>query len=135
MKLVAAVLAAAGAAKDALPFVAIAISALGFYFTRKYWHESNRPIVVAFIETNTPGNLLRAYDLVVANSGNRPAANVRLEVENAMLEAALATGANASTVSSELFAAVLRCFTSEALIPVILPGSRTSNSFGITSNG
>ncbi len=68
---------------------ALVISTFSFYFSRRSWRESNRPIITTRISTNSGGNVGSTLDLIVENTGNRPAKNVRLKVDPEELNAAL----------------------------------------------
>ena len=62
-----------------LPVCAFIISLVSLYFTRLNWIQSNRPIIVAYIDVNgEPGNVNTMWDLVVSNIGNRPAVRIHL---------------------------------------------------------
>ena len=61
--------------------IAVVISFFSFYFTRRFWLESNRPIVTAEIVENDSGVDMALFDLIVHNSGSRPAINIRLSAE------------------------------------------------------
>jgi hypothetical protein len=54
------------------------LSGLSLYFTRRFWFATNRPIVCAKIMTDQSGNHNISYNLVVFNTGNRPALNIYL---------------------------------------------------------
>lgn len=105
---------------------ALAVSLLSYYFSIKSWRESNRPIVTARVSTHEGGNVGIALNIVVQNTGNRPAKNVRLAVDRSALEAALS--------SDTLREQVHRCFSDEAVIPVLENGRFVSNSFGALSD-
>ena len=52
---------------------ALIVSILSFYFSIKSWRESNRPIVSARVTSANGGEEGTALNLVVENTGNRPA--------------------------------------------------------------
>jgi hypothetical protein len=67
------------------------ISILSLYFTSRFWFATNRPIVCAKIATYSSGDLMEHYNLIIHNSGNRPATNIRLyadknDIENIILK-------------------------------------------------
>ncbi len=67
-------------------FLAICISFFSFYSTRRFWFLTNRPIVTAEIVEKFSGVGTAAFDLVVYNSGNRPAVNIKLYSEKQDIE-------------------------------------------------
>ena len=105
--------------------LALAVSVLSLYFSRKSWRESNRPVVTAKVATNESGNLGTAFDLIVQNTGTRPAKNVRLLTDpvrlNALLEA---------PTGSPLRYGVDQCFSEDWAIPILENGKCVTNSFG-----
>ncbi len=89
-----------------------------------------RPAVIAKVVTHSEGNIAVAFDLVVHNTGNAPAKNIRLSVDNCELEAAFS-----SSIGDPLKQSIKRCFTEEAMIPVLENGQHfaATNSFGLIS--
>lgn len=107
---------------------AVVISIASFVFAVLSWRESHRPIVTARITTEKGGNVGSPIELLVENTGNRPAINIRLSVDRAELDKALSADLN-----DALRKAVERCFDSETFIPVLEAGKRVTNSFGMFS--
>ena len=108
---------------------ALAVSVLSFYFARKSWRESNRPLItVRTTSFGDGGNVGIPLSLLVENTGNRPAKNIRLMVADGVLDAALAV-----PPSDVLRKRVESCFTDAAVIPVLANGRSTSNGFGFLS--
>lgn len=71
--------------KDLQPIASevIAIVAVtGFFNTRWVWRQSNRPIVSALVETHSSGNVATLFNLTIINSGNRPATNIKLSIDD-----------------------------------------------------
>lgn len=112
-----------------VPVVSFLLSALALTFTRRTWFESNRPIVTAEIVTHGAGNMAIAFDLVVHNTGNRPAVAIRLEACESDLNRALNNGA-----PTPLAAEIRRCFSDRAAIPLLHQGKSAQNGFGATSS-
>jgi hypothetical protein len=67
-------------------------------------------------------------NLVVENTGNRPAKNLRLEVNEAALAAALA-----KTASDDHREEIRACFSSKFGIPILPNGMSASSAFGLIS--
>lgn len=97
------------------------------------WRRQNRPVVSAFVEEHSAGNISIAYRLVVTNAGTRPAKDIRLSVTSEDLLHALATGVESSTKARPLLDSIRRCFSDDGLIPILLNNDRVQNSFGLTS--
>jgi hypothetical protein len=114
--------------KVSLTAVAFLLSVLALIFTRKTWFESNRPIVTAEIVTASAGNVATAFNLVVHNTGNRPATNVRLQAGAKQLNAAIS--ANAKDLMKK---EIIRCFSEEGRIPLLHHQSKKTNGFGVSS--
>lgn len=109
--------------------VALVLSLVSIWLSRRTWLQSNRPIVSAVVRTHKGGNTGIAYNLAVINSGTRPAVTVRLVADDAAVRAAMKPAASGPLVED-----VVRCFASDAVIPLIINGSESVNSFGNTSN-
>lgn len=113
----------------AISLIAVLISLLSYMFTKRSWYETYRPIVTARIETHTSGNMATAFDIVVYNTGNKPATEIRLHADHKVLEVAFEENAS-ETMKSEIKA----CFSDNGIIPLLHPGNSTSNGFGVASN-
>jgi len=105
---------------------AAGISGFSLYWSFKSWKETYRPLITARVATHTAGNQAVALDLVVSNTGNRPAKNVILTADRRELEKAFAAASQ-----DPLRQHVEHCF-SDAIV-VIANGSSVSNSFGCFS--
>lgn len=104
---------------------ALMISAVSFYFSIKSWRESNRPLITARIATHSGGNVGSTLDLIVENTGNRPAKNISLEVDPDKLNAALLLESN-----EPMRKQIEKCFSERGVIPVLVNGGSISNGFG-----
>ncbi len=58
------------------------VAILGFFNTRLLWKQTNRPIVSAFVETHSTDNRDLRFNLIIANTGNRPAIDIKLTIDN-----------------------------------------------------
>jgi hypothetical protein len=105
--------------------VALVISILSFYFSIKSWRESNRPIVTARVTAFDGGELGTALNILVENTGNRPAKDVRLTVNPKDLDAALV-----NNPEDRLRKGVEKCFSERGVIPILGNGKSVSNDFG-----
>ncbi len=90
-----------------------------------------RPLVIAKVVTHSEGNIAVIFDLVVHNTGNSPAKNIRLYVDKNELEAAFSP-----SINEALKETIERCFTEEGMIPVLENGQHftATNSFGVISH-
>nr|MBL8457545.1 hypothetical protein [Zoogloeaceae bacterium] len=102
-----------------------AISILSLTFAVYAWRQANRPLVTARITTAAGGNQGTALNILVENTGNRPARDIRLIASRANVQAALA----AATQPSEIPKDAHRCFFAGISIPVLANGRFISNSF------
>ncbi len=114
---------------EALAFVissaALFVSAVSFYFARKSWFEANRPIVTARVRPITDHDF--ALDLVLRNTGNRPAKDVELSPLNSRdFERKII--ADGDDTKREY---VKSCF--QSAIPIIENGTEISANFGSLS--
>jgi len=119
--------------KTIVSSLALGVSLISLWFARRSWLQSNRPIVSAAVETHAGGDESIAYNLVVANTGNRPAVNVRLFSANTqIIEKCMAQWVENFRGPETTYAHVTRCFSSEGEIPLLLNGKNMTNSFGYT---
>ncbi|MGQ7744613.1 hypothetical protein ACUNDQ_10425 [Pectobacterium brasiliense] len=118
--------------KSIVSVLALILSVLSFFFTRRSWLQSNRPIVSAAVETHAGGNESIAYNLVLSNTGNRPATNVRIRVKESDIDACLSEWVRSQKVKNAIYSGVMRCFSDDGEIPLLLNGKFMTNSFGYT---
>lgn len=111
---------------------ALVVSLISFWFSRRSWLQSNRPIVSAAVETHAGGNESIVYNLAVSNTGNRPATNVRIRAAKSSVEACVSKWVNNFKGPSTTFSGVMRCFSEDGEIPLLLNGKTMINSFGYT---
>ena len=111
-----------------LSSVAVIVALLSVWEARRAWQQSNRPIVSAVVQTHETGNVATVYNLVVMNTGNRPAVRVRLFAKRDAINSCLS-----GQPDKRLLPGILGCFSAEAEIPLLVDSGRVTNSFGITS--
>ncbi len=104
---------------------ALVISTLSLLFAITSWRQANRPLVTARIATAGSGNQATALNLVVENTGNRPARNIRLSVSPSAIQDVLHPDQEGTKPPE-----VDNCFSDHALIPVLANGRSVSNAFG-----
>jgi hypothetical protein len=105
---------------------AFCISIISVYFARKSWFEANRPIVTARVVPISQHNF--ALNVVLRNTGNRPAKDVRLSPLNPkdLKDKLIAAADDAKRKYVE------SCF--QATIPIIENGREVSANFGSLSS-
>ncbi|WP_157883278.1 hypothetical protein [Acinetobacter sp. NCu2D-2] len=96
----------------------IVVSLLSLAFAMYSWSNANRPLVTARV---TSAGKAGALNLLLENTGNRPAKNIVLkvnkkDVENAQLKKEIPIDAS-------------RCFFSDVLIPVLANNHVLTNAF------
>ena len=97
----------------------IALMSLGFAVHS--WRQTNRPLLTARITTHDGGNCGISLNLLVENTGNRPARDVQL--------IALKSHVQAASIQSCIPKDAHRCFFSHITIPVLANGRSASNAF------
>ncbi|WP_454828842.1 hypothetical protein [Pseudoxanthomonas wuyuanensis] len=107
----------------AISIVSAAIAILSLTFAIYSWRQANRPLVSARITAFSGGSNAIALNIVVENTGNRPAKDIHLIAKEPDVLAALST-------SSEIPKDAERCFFSNISIPLLIHGRSTSNAFG-----
>ncbi|MBD2625128.1 hypothetical protein [Trichormus variabilis] len=91
------------------------IAVFSFGNTIILWRKTNRPIISAFVETHSRGNIATTYNLLVINSGNRPAVDIQLRVVDIETLKKCLTQEIDHPKVVELF----RCFSNEGIIPLL----------------
>jgi hypothetical protein len=112
----------------AIAGLALFVSLLAYNFNRKSWRETYRPIVTARIVTVASGNQGIVLDIILNNTGNRPAKNIRLLVNQNDLESALLSK------EESLRSDIENCFSRQTVIPILENGRSISNAFGYLSD-
>ena len=85
------------------------------------WKHANRPLVTARVTTVSGGNMGVAINLLLENTGNRPAKNIYFKVKEEDVR-------NAS-FKQNIPEDALQCFYSNISIPVLANNRSTSNVF------
>ncbi len=78
--------------------------------------------------TEGAGNLAILYNLLVENTGNRPATDIQLQVDRDVLKSAMKPDCSLST------AEITNCFDPHYTIPVLGNGQSTLTAFGKTTD-
>lgn len=108
-------------------------SVLALYISRKSWQQSNRPIVTARVTSAASGGEKGTpLNIIVENTGNRPAVNIRLSVSSDLLKTHLA---NNEVTEQSYDRQITKIFSDRGVIPVLGNGKNITNSFGFLSGG
>lgn len=109
------------------------IAVLALYVSRKSWLQANRPIVTARVTSFEPGGEKgTALNIIVENTGNRPAKNIRLSIPLDLLESLFAENEIANQTWKRT---ITKIFSDRGVISILGNGKSISNSFGFLSGG
>ncbi|MGD1704827.1 hypothetical protein [Dapis sp. BLCC M229] len=117
---------------------AIIISLVSLYFTRLHWIQSNRPIIVAYIDVNEADDGGIFYNLVVSNIGNRPAVRIRLNYSPEQIKNIFEDGISTEhrLLNREFkIEQIENCFYPKSEIVLLENGEKLSTAFGATGRG
>jgi hypothetical protein len=107
------------------------IAALALYISRKSWLQANRPIVTARVTSfEKGGEKGTALNIVIENTGNRPAKNIRLSIPSDILEPLLAENEDTKKSWRRM---ITKVFSERGAIPILGNGKSITNSFGFLS--
>jgi hypothetical protein len=115
--------------ETALSTIAILMSFWSVYYTKKFWFESNRPILSASIELQSSGLGIALWNLVIYNSGNRPATNITLEAKKEDIDSIISVGAKDSHRTE-----IHRIFSTNSHIGLLLNSENVKTAFFSFSN-
>lgn len=108
--------------------IALIVSGVSLCFSRKSYLESNRPMITVKVSVDIKsGNLLTVFNLIVENTGNRPAKNIKLSVDKEKLNLAF------DSPKKNDRKAIEACFGENTIIPVLANGKSTESVFGSIS--
>lgn len=101
------------------------VAIFSVYFTVRLWRKTNRPLVTARISTHSGGNINIMLDILIENSGTRPAIDVQLQAREVDIRTAMLM-----PDGDDLPTDAKRVFLSNIVVPVLPNGRVLSNSFG-----
>jgi hypothetical protein len=104
--------------------IALLISISSLIFAVKSWHQSNRPIVVAYIEEHSMGVNAATFNLTLANTGNRPAVNIKLIARKDDIEKIFEE--KIDNVTKE---GIFNCFENDSEVELLKNDSSITTSF------
>jgi hypothetical protein len=108
---------------------ALFVSALSYYFSIKSWKETYRPIVTARVTTKKSNEKGTGLDIIVENTGNRPAKNIRFIANEKELESVLL-----AKKGDPLREDIDNIFSKDTIIPVIANNRFITNGFGLLTD-
>jgi len=111
-----------------LDLAAITISIAAALFTIHKWREGNRPVVTARIGVTGGGNAATALNLVIENTGNRPARNGKFSTKTETIRSMLAPQRN-GVIPEEIG----NVFSQTYLLTLLLNGQSARTAFGLIS--
>lgn len=106
------------------------VAAFSVFLTLRLWRKSNRPLVTARISTHSGGNVGITLDILIENSGTRPALDVRLQAREEDIRAAMLSQDEGSDLPKD----AIRVFFSDVVVPVLPTGRTLSNAFEALGN-
>jgi len=111
--------------KTVISVGALVVALVSLYFTKVNWLQSNRPIVTAYVTEHSSWNMAATFNLVLANTGNRPAVRVRLRAPETTIRSLLEEGS-----PEKNFELIASNFKKEAEVPLLRNGEVLTTSFG-----
>jgi hypothetical protein len=108
--------------------IALLVSILSVSFAVFSWREAHRPIVIARVTSVASGNVATTLQLLVENTGNRPARDIALTCEEIALDAVLDPKVRAQPPED-----VEQVFASDTVVPVLENGRAITCAFGLFS--
>lgn len=111
-----------------ISLVAVCVSVVSLCFGIWSWRQANRPLVTARVTTVEGGSEATALNIVVENTGNRPAREVILTAKLRDVRRVM-TDPNCQPLPSY----IQRTLFADIAIPVLSNGASVPNSFGFLS--
>lgn len=104
--------------------VALLVSFWSMYTTKRLWFLEHRPIVTAEVIVESSGVGIALLNLVIYNSGTRPATTIFLEAEQDDIIKMLSKG-----VEKKHREEIYYIFSKNAIIPLLLDSQSTKTAF------
>lgn len=95
------------------------------------WRHTNRPIVIARVSSTDKVDIHPSLNILLENTGNRPAKNIKLIA----LEKDLQRAAFQEEGNTQMPQDAKRCFFSKVVIPVLANNKKISSGFGYLGRG
>lgn len=112
-----------------ISIVSVIVAAGSFFFAIFSWAETNRPLVTARVTTHSGGNMAITLDILLENTGNRPAFDIRLSARAENVAAAMLDPQGPMPKDAA------RVFFCEVFVPVLANGRSITNGFGSLGQG
>jgi hypothetical protein len=114
----------------AISVAAFIASLISLYFTKVNWIQSNRPVVTAFVTEHHSGNAAATFNLVLANTGTRPAVRVQLVASPEAIKSLLEPDA-----SDKHAGMIQQVFGPKSEVALLRNGENLTTSFGAFTPG
>jgi hypothetical protein len=108
-----------------ISLISVSVAIVSLIFAIYSWKQTHRPVISARITSAGGGNMAIPLNIVVENTGSRPAREVRLIVKKHDVLKALPQNSE-PTIPRD----AEKCFFSDKIIPVLANGRSVSNAFG-----
>ena len=112
-----------------LSILAFGTSIASLVLTSINWKQSNRPIVSAYVVDDGIGINVALFNLSVANTGTRPATDIRIYFDRGELEKLIDPAANAEAKME-----LASCFSRDSKIPLLRNGEVLTGALGHSSS-
>lgn len=104
--------------------IAVLVSFWSAYTVRRLWYQANRPIISVEIKENTSGEGDVIFDMVVHNSGNRPATDIVINAKKEDIDKILITDTS-ENIRNEIY----QIFSKTSKIQLLLNNDNTKTAF------
>jgi len=104
--------------------IAVIVSFWSGYTVRRLWYQANRPLLSAAIKENSTGEDTILFDLVIYNSGNRPATDIYFQAEECQIDLIFTENTD-NDIKKEL----KKLFSKETKIQLLLNSSEVKTAF------
>lgn len=108
--------------------VSAGIALLSVFMTRKNWSDSNRPVVSIYVDEKSSGPGITVFELLVTNTGARPALSVQLTAKPSDVDRLIADGADEKRRKQ-----TREVFGAESRLTVLKPSETLMTSFGLAT--
>jgi len=116
--------------RNIITVIATLISFWSVYTARRLWYQSNRPLLSALLKEHSAGIDTALFDLIIVNSGNRPATDIYIKAKKVDIDSVFKE--NAKEGSKKY---LYQIFSGKSKIQVLLNGKEVKTAFsGCSTN-
>lgn len=116
-------------ASTEIAIISATIAFISMCVTVWLWYRTNRPILSVRVTAVVGSNEGIALNILVENTGNRPAKEISIKADEHRIMSALVDPSNGGVPMD-----ARRCLLEKRMIPVIANGRTVSNAFGHVGN-